>query len=95
MISYGTGVRVETLDDLDWKILNAIKDNCRLSALSLGQKFKVTYKTIQNRLKKLQEKKIIIGHRIFLKDDKKRFGFKLISNSYTFISGMLWQKFHS
>jgi len=73
-ISYGTGVSVEELDDLDWRILGEIKDNCRIAALQLAQKFNTTYKTIQNRIKRLRDKKVIIGERIFTSDkETKRF----------------------
>lgn len=68
-ISYGTGVDIEKIDELDWKILKQIKDNCRIPALQLAQKFKTTYKTIQNRIKKLREQKVILGERLFIKDE--------------------------
>jgi len=66
--SYGTGVEVAKLDELDWRILQVLKDDCRTPALQLGQKFKTTYKTIQNRIKKLRDQQVIIGERLFISD---------------------------
>jgi len=83
-ISYGTGVDVETIDDLDWNILQEIKDNCRVPALVLAQKFKTTYKTIQNRIRRLTEKGVILGSRLFVTDSTtERFIILLTYNEYS------------
>jgi DNA-binding Lrp family transcriptional regulator len=56
-----------TLDDLDVKILHKIKNNCRMSSLEIGNTCGVSYKTVQNRIKHLEDKGFIAGYRLFLK----------------------------
>jgi len=54
------------IDQIDHKILNSIKNNCRKSSLEIANVLNVNYKTIQNRIKKLEEKKIIVGYKMFI-----------------------------
>lgn len=61
-------------DNLDLNILHSIKSNCRLSSLEIGRKTNVTYKTIQNRTKLLEQNNIIAGYRLFL--NSQSFGYK-------------------
>ena len=71
------------IDDIDYKIINFIKSDCRESALSIGNKIKVSYKTVQNRIKQMQENQIISGYRIFLKyEDYKPYILLLSFSSY-------------
>src|SRR3989344_4841658 len=58
------------LDTLDIKILDLIKMNCRAPSLDIGKKCKVSYKTIQNRIKVLDEKGLIAGYRLFLRSEQ-------------------------
>lgn len=69
ILRYGTGVDVEDLDDLDWNILLTIKGDCRVPALQMAQRFDTTYKTVQNRIKRLQKKGVILGQRLFITDE--------------------------
>ncbi len=55
------------IDDLEQNILQQIKLSCRTPLLELGKKNKVSYKTVQNRIKKLEDNKVIEGYRLFLK----------------------------
>jgi Lrp/AsnC family transcriptional regulator, leucine-responsive regulatory protein len=57
------------IDDLDYSILKEIKSNCRASSLELGKKCNTSYKTIQNRIKKLESKGIIAGYRTFINSE--------------------------
>lgn len=61
-------------DELDLNILNIIKSNCRLSSLEIGRTCGVTYKTIQNRTKLLEQNKLIAGYRLYL--NSQAFGYK-------------------
>ncbi len=67
---YGFEPKQEKLDNLDIKVLTELSKNCRQSNQEMGQKFGVSYHTIKERIKKLEEKKIISSHRIKLNLDK-------------------------
>jgi len=54
------------LDETDLSIIDNFRSNCRSSSLELGEKCNVSYKTVQSRIKKLEEKGIIAGYRIFM-----------------------------
>ncbi len=58
-VYYGLEPKKEELDELDIKILSEIANNCRQSNQEIGKKLKVNYHTIKERLKKLENKKII------------------------------------
>ncbi len=66
-ITYGYNDKITTIDKLDNYILNKIKDNCRTSSLELSRNVNVSYKTIINRIKSLEKKRIILGYRMFLR----------------------------
>ena len=61
--AYDSGLRVE-LNDLDYKIIDLISQNSRLPTTEIAKSLDTTSTVIQNRLKKLMEKDIIIGYRI-------------------------------
>ena len=61
---YGFEPKDEKLDSVDTKILVELSKNCRQSNHEIGQKVGVSYHTIKDRIKKLEEKKIISSHRI-------------------------------
>ena len=71
-IEYGYNDKLKEIDDLDYYILNNIKDNCRLSALELSKGKNVSYKTIINRTKQLEKRNVILGYRTFLKQMKEK-----------------------
>jgi Lrp/AsnC family leucine-responsive transcriptional regulator len=54
------------IDELDYNILKEINTDCRKSALSIGNKFKVNYKTVINRVRSMQERGIISGYRAYI-----------------------------
>lgn len=67
------------IDELDDKILKIISQNAREKLIDLYEKLKVSIPTIKERIKKLENKKIIVGYRIFL--DSRKFdkeSYKLI-----------------
>jgi Lrp/AsnC family transcriptional regulator, leucine-responsive regulatory protein len=69
-IAYYTYVKSEEVDDLDVKVMQLLKDNARQSSLSIGQQLGVSYKTVQNRIKSLVERKILLGYRIFIRSEE-------------------------
>ncbi len=65
-LRYGYDDALVSVDDIDLKILCALKENCRRSALDIASDVGVSYKTVINRVKVLEEKKVILGYRLFL-----------------------------
>lgn len=70
VISYHTGVPTEQIDELDRKILSIMKSNARMPALAIAQKIGVNYKTVQNRIHSLGQRKILLGYRLFIRSDE-------------------------
>ncbi len=65
-VHYGYNDKVQMIDELDKNILMMLKDDCRQSALHLSQGKDVSYKTIINRIKSLEQRKIILNYRLFM-----------------------------
>ncbi len=57
------------LDNIDKAIINKIKHNCRQSNLEISKGLPVSYKTVQNRIKRLEELNFIQGYRVFLNSE--------------------------
>ncbi len=53
-----------TIDNIDIQILQLIKFNSRLAYEKIAQKIGVTRNTIRDRIKKMEESKIIVGYKI-------------------------------
>lgn len=53
-------------DELDKKIIFIISRNALLSASEISERLGVNYKTIQNRIKNLEENKVILGYRMMI-----------------------------
>ena len=62
---YGAGER-ETIDELDWKIIEIYSNNVRQSSLEIAKKLKISPDTVRARIKKLEKRKIITGYKIGL-----------------------------
>ena len=71
-IAYGYNDKIKEIDELDNYILDKIKDNCRISSLELSKETKVSYKTISNRIKRLEKENIILGYRLFIKSENEK-----------------------
>jgi DNA-binding Lrp family transcriptional regulator len=63
------------IDEIDNKILKLLAHNARLSLLDLSEKTKMTPKSIRDRIKKLEDKKIILGYKINLNFQKLGFDY--------------------
>jgi len=62
---YGDGEK-EELDDFDLKLIHAYAVNVRQSYLELANKLKVSHDKINERIKKLEKKQVIVGYTIGL-----------------------------
>lgn len=71
-LSYGYKDAPAALDELDRRILAAYKDDCRRSALEVGRNMGVSYKTVQARLRALEQRRVILGYRLFLKKSEEQ-----------------------
>ncbi len=62
---YGEGTPVK-FDELDWRIIQEYAPDVRKPALEIGKKLGVTADTVRNRIRKLEQKKVICGYKIGL-----------------------------
>lgn len=51
---------------MDNSVLRMLKDNCRQSALEMSFGKEVSYKTIINRIRSLELRRVILGYRMFM-----------------------------
>ena len=65
------------LDDLDIKILNLLQENGRVKRNAIAEQVGLSLPSLSERLKKLEEHKIIEGY--FTKLNKKAFGFDIMA----------------
>jgi DNA-binding Lrp family transcriptional regulator len=56
-------IEKQDIDEIDWKILNLLAPNARLSIINIADKLDLNEKTVISRIKKLEAKKIIIGYK--------------------------------
>ena len=62
MVEYDGKFRKKDVDSLDIMILEQLSTNSRLPLIEMAAKFKVSPDTIRNRIKKLEDDKVILGH---------------------------------
>lgn len=58
------------LDDLDWKILNALQENSRQTYTEIGRRLGVAHSTIYDRIKKLEREGIIKKYTTIINREK-------------------------
>ncbi len=63
-VVFGGDVVHNTVDDLDYKILTILANDARIPLAQLSKKVKSTIEIVRGRIKKLEEKKIILSYRI-------------------------------
>jgi len=69
---YGDGEK-EDIDTLDQRIIEAYAPNARATAVDIAKKLGISSDTVRNRIKKLEQRKIIVGYKIGL--DLEKLGF--------------------
>ncbi len=65
--SYSSSDALVDVDAIDLDILRMLKDDCRLSSLDIAKGKDYSYRTVMNRVKALEEKKVILWYRLYLK----------------------------
>ena len=58
------------LDEVDWKIINALKKDSRLSARELAKRTKISSATINRRVRRLEDSGVIEGYTLTLNQEK-------------------------
>ncbi len=58
------------LDEVDWKIINALKKDSRLSARELAKRTKISSATINRRVRRLEDSGVIEGYTLALNQEK-------------------------
>lgn len=66
-----------TPDQIDWKILDTLKENSRLSTSKISKKTGIPITTVFNRMKKLEKEKVIKNYTINL--DQKKLGKSILA----------------
>lgn len=51
------------IDEIDWKILKELQENARVSFAELGRRVNLTTPAVIERVRKLEDAKIIVGYR--------------------------------
>ncbi len=60
------------LDDLDYHILDELSNNCRKTSTEIASNLNITSETVINRIKKLEDKKVIVRYTYFPNVNKLR-----------------------
>ncbi len=63
-VIFGGEVLHNKIDGLDYKVLNILANNARIPLTELARKVKSTVEIVRSRIRKLEEKGIILGYRI-------------------------------
>jgi DNA-binding Lrp family transcriptional regulator len=72
----------EKIDKIDFKIISVMKNDARKTLLEIAKQLNLDARTIKNRLRELEDKKILQGQTIFL--DLNKIGFQLHKLCITF-----------
>lgn len=74
------------LDQIDWKILKELQENARVSYAELGRKINLTTPAVIERVRKLEDARIITGYRAEI--DTAKVGLPIIAFIRMSISGV-------
>ncbi len=61
--------KMKSLDDKDYIIMNALRENAKLSTQQLSKKTKIPIATVHNRIKKLESAGVIKGYTTLLNEE--------------------------
>ena len=74
------------IDEIDWKILKELQENARISYAELGRRIGLTTPAVIERIRKLEDAKIITGYRAEI--DTAKVGFPITAFIRMSISGV-------
>ncbi|MEK6885695.1 MAG: Lrp/AsnC family transcriptional regulator [Nanoarchaeota archaeon] len=80
--SFAGEFKIQRLDDLDLKIIQIIKNEARIPLLDIAKCLNVDARTIKNRIRELEKRRILQGQTVFIDLDK--LGFQLHKLCVTF-----------
>ena len=86
---FGGDRKPEEVDDIDMKILSKIAEDARVSSVKIGEKLSLTPKTVIQRIKKLQNREIIVGFKPLLNSRKMGYTSTLLLIKYHNVSSDL------
>jgi Lrp/AsnC family leucine-responsive transcriptional regulator len=66
------------LDRTDWRILEALQEDCRLSFSALARLLRLSAPTVAERVRRMEDAGIITGYRVLLAPEKIGFGITAI-----------------
>jgi Lrp/AsnC family leucine-responsive transcriptional regulator len=69
--------RQAALDDLDWRILEALQDNARITFSELGRRVSLTPPAVAERIRRMEDSGVITGYRVEL--DHARVGLPILA----------------
>ncbi|MBN2457952.1 Lrp/AsnC family transcriptional regulator [Candidatus Woesearchaeota archaeon] len=64
-VSYELSKENIDIDNLDFRLLGIIKDNCRMPVAEMSRALGCSCQTVKERIRKLEERKIVVGYRMF------------------------------
>ena len=62
---------MQKLDSTDQNLLSLLRANARISVVELAKKLKVSRATVQNRMRRLEERGIVIGYTVLIGSELK------------------------
>jgi Lrp/AsnC family transcriptional regulator, leucine-responsive regulatory protein len=69
--------REASLDDLDWRILEALQENARITFSELGRRISLTPPAVAERVRRMEDSGVITGYRVEL--DHGRVGLPILA----------------
>lgn len=78
------------IDEIDWKILVELQNNARISFAELGRRINLTTPAVIERIRKLEDAKIIVGYRAEI--DAAKVGLPITAFVRMSISGVDYSK---
>lgn len=78
------------IDEIDWKILKELQENARISYAELGRRINLTTPAVIERIRKLEDAKIIVGYRAEI--DTAKVGLPITAFIRMSISGVDYSK---